>query len=307
MSQITTTVLFLSFFSFAQLPLVWLPTLWAMTPRQPLQPVDLTTVCPSLCPTCKQTRVAKQVNIMEDSFFPISPIFPVLLEPRVLSSFLFLSFYFFLQPLSNPHVPTTLSVVSQPADEGNGLPGVKRRRVTAEMEGKYIINMPKGTTPRTRRILAQQAKKGRPDPVALSTNAQVMLLLTSTNQYLKFSWTSFIINLNKGTGKGSLFDVHAFLSCFDFFVLTLPTALIINPSVKTHFPLCLTSLLPDCKNIFYSMNALVGSVSENSFKSLVILKWNDPTIKCMSPRAEITIRSSSSKCLIKFKVNSWLK
>nr|XP_020480184.1 uncharacterized protein C19orf47 homolog isoform X1 [Monopterus albus] len=52
------------------------------------------------------------------------------------------------------------TAVSQPADEGNGLPAVKRRRVTAEMEGKYIINMPKGTTPRTRRILAQQAKKG---------------------------------------------------------------------------------------------------------------------------------------------------
>ncbi|XP_035536140.1 uncharacterized protein C19orf47 homolog isoform X1 [Morone saxatilis] len=52
------------------------------------------------------------------------------------------------------------AVVSQPADEGNGLPAVKRRRVTAEMEGKYIINMPKGTTPRTRRILSQQAKKG---------------------------------------------------------------------------------------------------------------------------------------------------
>ncbi|XP_071377371.1 uncharacterized protein C19orf47 homolog [Centroberyx affinis] len=52
------------------------------------------------------------------------------------------------------------AVVSQPADEGNGLPVVKRRRVTAEMEGKYIINMPKGTTARTRRILAQQAKKG---------------------------------------------------------------------------------------------------------------------------------------------------
>uniref|UniRef100_A0A672IP89 Chromosome 19 open reading frame 47 n=1 Tax=Salarias fasciatus TaxID=181472 RepID=A0A672IP89_SALFA len=53
-----------------------------------------------------------------------------------------------------------LSVTVQPADEGNGLPAVKRRRVTAEMEGKYIINMPKGTTARTRRILAQQAKKG---------------------------------------------------------------------------------------------------------------------------------------------------
>ncbi|KAG7479810.1 hypothetical protein JOB18_035650 [Solea senegalensis] len=52
------------------------------------------------------------------------------------------------------------AVLSQPADEGTGLPAVKRRRVTAEMEGKYIVNMPKGTTPRTRRILAQQSKKG---------------------------------------------------------------------------------------------------------------------------------------------------
>ncbi|XP_054453652.1 uncharacterized protein C19orf47 homolog isoform X2 [Anoplopoma fimbria] len=52
------------------------------------------------------------------------------------------------------------AVLSQPADEGNGLPAVKRRRVTAEMEGKYIINMPKGSTARTRRILAQQVKKG---------------------------------------------------------------------------------------------------------------------------------------------------
>ncbi|KAM8986070.1 uncharacterized protein C19orf47 homolog [Ara ararauna] len=40
---------------------------------------------------------------------------------------------------------------------------VKRRRVTAEMEGKYIITMPKGTTPRTRKILEQQqAAKGLP-------------------------------------------------------------------------------------------------------------------------------------------------
>ncbi|XP_034404755.1 uncharacterized protein C19orf47 homolog isoform X1 [Cyclopterus lumpus] len=51
------------------------------------------------------------------------------------------------------------AVLSQPADEGNSLPAMKRRRVTAEMEGKYIINMPKGSTPRTRRILTQQAKK----------------------------------------------------------------------------------------------------------------------------------------------------
>ncbi|XP_068766386.1 uncharacterized protein C19orf47 homolog isoform X2 [Struthio camelus] len=45
------------------------------------------------------------------------------------------------------------------ADESPTVP-VKRRRVTAEMEGKYIINMPKGTTPRTKKILEQQAAKG---------------------------------------------------------------------------------------------------------------------------------------------------
>ncbi|KAK7160083.1 hypothetical protein R3I93_007899 [Phoxinus phoxinus] len=50
-------------------------------------------------------------------------------------------------------------VPSKPAEE-NGLQK-KRRRVTREMEGKYIINMPKGTTDRTRRILAQQAKKAK--------------------------------------------------------------------------------------------------------------------------------------------------
>ncbi|XP_065520671.1 uncharacterized protein C19orf47 homolog [Lathamus discolor] len=54
------------------------------------------------------------------------------------------------------------------AGSGNaaaGIPSlpVKRRRVTAEMEGKYIITMPKGTTPRTRKILEQQqAAKGLP-------------------------------------------------------------------------------------------------------------------------------------------------
>nr|XP_023669432.1 uncharacterized protein C19orf47 homolog isoform X1 [Paramormyrops kingsleyae] len=50
------------------------------------------------------------------------------------------------------------AVLSRTADEGSGVP-VKRRRVTAEIEGKYIINMPKGTTARTRRILEQQAKR----------------------------------------------------------------------------------------------------------------------------------------------------
>uniref|UniRef100_A0A8D0HGP8 Chromosome 19 open reading frame 47 n=1 Tax=Sphenodon punctatus TaxID=8508 RepID=A0A8D0HGP8_SPHPU len=52
------------------------------------------------------------------------------------------------------------AALGEDADESLTAP-VKRRRVTAEMEGKYIINMPKGTTPRTKKILEQQAAKGQ--------------------------------------------------------------------------------------------------------------------------------------------------
>ncbi|CAI9557566.1 unnamed protein product [Staurois parvus] len=45
--------------------------------------------------------------------------------------------------------------VSSPAADTAEVP-VKRRRVTAEIEGKYIINMPKGTTARTKKILEEQ-------------------------------------------------------------------------------------------------------------------------------------------------------
>lgn len=99
------------------------------------------------------------------------PSIPFFLSLWSHESCLFFSFFFFYLCLILVSLPLCSSVVSQPADEGNGLPAVKRRRVTAEMEGKYIINMPKGTTPRTRRILAQQAKKGRPDPVASPTTS----------------------------------------------------------------------------------------------------------------------------------------
>lgn len=152
---------------FPQLPLVWLPMPWATTPHQPLQPVDLTTASLSLCPTCKQTRVTKQVDIIR------------LISISDRNSSLSCLCFLFSSHLNS-------SVVSQPADEGNGLPAVKRRRVTAEMEGKYIINMPKGTTARTRRILAQQAKKGRPDPVVWAPrwqHARMTLLLITANPY----------------------------------------------------------------------------------------------------------------------------
>ncbi|XP_069765251.1 uncharacterized protein C19orf47 homolog isoform X3 [Narcine bancroftii] len=56
---------------------------------------------------------------------------------------------------------TKKAVLSRPADPGPEN-SVKRRRVTAEMEGKYIINMPKGTTAKTKKILEQQATKGLP-------------------------------------------------------------------------------------------------------------------------------------------------
>uniref|UniRef100_A0A452IS69 DUF5577 domain-containing protein n=1 Tax=Gopherus agassizii TaxID=38772 RepID=A0A452IS69_9SAUR len=58
-------------------------------------------------------------------------------------------------------VKNAKAALCDPADESLVSP-VKRRRVTAEMEGKYIINMPKGTTPRTKKILEQQAAKGVP-------------------------------------------------------------------------------------------------------------------------------------------------
>ncbi|XP_062818838.1 uncharacterized protein C19orf47 homolog isoform X1 [Anolis carolinensis] len=51
------------------------------------------------------------------------------------------------------------ATLSNPGTENSTIP-VKRRRVTAEMEGKYIVHMPKGTTPKTKKILEQQAAKG---------------------------------------------------------------------------------------------------------------------------------------------------
>lgn len=56
--------------------------------------------------------------------------------------------------------PPSPAALARREEESLAIP-TKRRRVTAEMEGKYIINMPKGTTPRTRKILEQQqAAKG---------------------------------------------------------------------------------------------------------------------------------------------------
>ncbi|XP_044125042.1 uncharacterized protein C19orf47 homolog isoform X1 [Bufo gargarizans] len=52
------------------------------------------------------------------------------------------------------------AALSSPVDDSEAEVPVKRRRVTAEIEGKYIINMPKGTTERTRKILEEQAAKG---------------------------------------------------------------------------------------------------------------------------------------------------
>ncbi|XP_026577296.1 uncharacterized protein C19orf47 homolog [Pseudonaja textilis] len=55
---------------------------------------------------------------------------------------------------------STKAAVCAPRAENPTIP-MKRRRVTAEMEGKYIVHMPKGTTPRTKKILEQQqAAKG---------------------------------------------------------------------------------------------------------------------------------------------------
>ncbi|KAM4018934.1 uncharacterized protein C19orf47 homolog isoform 1-T2 [Anomaloglossus baeobatrachus] len=53
----------------------------------------------------------------------------------------------------------SLAALSSPAEDASDEVPVKSRRVTAEMEGKYIINMPKGTTARTKKILEEQAAK----------------------------------------------------------------------------------------------------------------------------------------------------
>ncbi|XP_075043160.1 uncharacterized protein C19orf47 homolog [Mixophyes fleayi] len=53
------------------------------------------------------------------------------------------------------------AALSPPADDTAEVP-LKHRRVTAEMEGKYVVNMPKGTTARTKKILEEQAAKGVP-------------------------------------------------------------------------------------------------------------------------------------------------
>ncbi|XP_059941521.1 uncharacterized protein C19orf47 homolog isoform X1 [Mesoplodon densirostris] len=64
--------------------------------------------------------------------------------------------------VSNKMAAKSAKAAALARQEEESLTGpTKRRRVTAEMEGKYIINMPKGTTPRTRKILEQQqAVKG---------------------------------------------------------------------------------------------------------------------------------------------------
>ncbi|OCT66262.1 uncharacterized protein LOC734777 isoform X1 [Xenopus laevis] len=61
--------------------------------------------------------------------------------------------------VSNKMALKDSQAASSKLPEGNPDVPVKRRRVTSEMEGKYI-NMPKGTTPTTKKILEEQATKG---------------------------------------------------------------------------------------------------------------------------------------------------
>ncbi|KAM8954361.1 uncharacterized protein C19orf47 homolog [Pelodytes ibericus] len=61
--------------------------------------------------------------------------------------------------VSNKGALKNAPAVSPPPEDLSELP-LKCRRVTAEMEGKYVVNMPKGTTPRTKKILEEQAARG---------------------------------------------------------------------------------------------------------------------------------------------------
>lgn len=62
--------------------------------------------------------------------------------------------------VSNKGALKTSQIAESPPASDSSEMAVKRRRVTAEMEGKYVINMPKGTTPRTKKILEEQAARG---------------------------------------------------------------------------------------------------------------------------------------------------
>lgn len=163
--------------------------LWAMTPHRPLLSADLTTACLSRCQTRNNTKAPKLVGSIELLKRHRPFLSPVPLHQWALS-------FFFPQSPRTPCLilmcsPSCASAISLPADEGTGLSALKRRRVTAEMEGKYIINMPKGTTPRTRRILAQQSKKGRTDPVAPPTTCASNVATNSSKKIPVKLFTNF--------------------------------------------------------------------------------------------------------------------
>lgn len=109
------------FSSSVQLPLVWLPMPWAMIPHRPLPPVDLTTACLSLCPTCNWTKAPKLVDIGE-MFNNTNPsiYLSLWISESCVSCFPSVS----VLPLFNPHVHTTLCVSHKSASWwGDGLAG----------------------------------------------------------------------------------------------------------------------------------------------------------------------------------------
>ncbi|XP_051632272.1 uncharacterized protein C19orf47 homolog [Manacus candei] len=66
---------------------------------------------------------------------------------------------------ASPSAPGPARVRGRGGSSSPSVPGVapgagKRRRVTAEQEGRYRISLPKGTTARSRRILQLQAARG---------------------------------------------------------------------------------------------------------------------------------------------------
>lgn len=186
-----------------------------MTPHQPLLSADLTTACLSPCQTHNRTKVPKLVSSIE-LLNCTNPSFPLLYTSESWVSFspqicppiprpLFVLFFYLCLTLM--YSPSCASVISLPADEGTGLPAVKRRRVTAEMEGKYIINMPKGTTPRTRRILAQQSKKGRTDPVAPPTTCASNAATNNSTKKIKASISMNLFWFSKWLINGACFTL----------------------------------------------------------------------------------------------------
>ncbi|XP_054855472.1 uncharacterized protein C19orf47 homolog isoform X2 [Eublepharis macularius] len=107
-------------------------------------------------------------------------------------------------------VKNVKAALGSAGDETPTTAPVKRRRVTAEMEGKYVVHMPKGTTPKTKKILEQQAARAFPSllcgvfccsKLALSTSPCAPCLVSGLQRTSVFDRLGAETNADTTTGN----------------------------------------------------------------------------------------------------------